>query len=183
MRAALRLLLVLASLLAPAAARSQEAAETDALAELAASLMAYEDGEWESRWEIFDADGEMVSEYVGTEVFTYTLDGKAALLETRSEGQSSWSQAVRFYNPQEKKIIFLSWSTEGDYWIMKQDVETGVVQSETKTLPDGRELILRFTTVRKTEDEQDVVMETSLDGGATWTLRTRQYLRRATGDA
>ena len=158
---------------------AQDPAVPDPLAEEAASLFAYEEGTWTSRWEILGPEGEVVSEFEGTEVFSYAMDGKALLLETRSEGQSSWSQSVRFYNPQERKIIFLSWSTEGDYWTMKQDVETEVLQSDPKTMPDGTELILRFRILRKTDDEQDVVMEYSKDAGESWVLRTRQYLRRA----
>ncbi len=45
-------------------------------------------------------------------------------------------------------------------------------------MPDGSEPILRFTIVHRAENEQDVVMEISADGGETWTQRTRQFMRR-----
>lgn len=171
-------LLVVAPRVVVPAAVAQQLMAPDPLAAKAAALFAYEDGTWESRWEVLDDEGNVVQEMSGTETFSYTMDGKAVLLETHTEGSSSFSHATRFYNPHEKKIVFVSISTEGDYWIMKQDAETEVVQSEPKLLPDGRTAIIRFTIVEKTEDEQDVVMEASTDGGKTWALRTRQYLRR-----
>ena len=164
--------------LAPAIGSSRTEPESDPLRAKADLLHAYEEGSWECRWEILDDDGEVVSEMVGREIFTPSLDGLALDVVTRVDGRDTWNQGVKFFSPQEKKIVFLDWGTDGDYWIMKQDVETGVVESEPKTLPDGRSLVLRFTVVRKTDNEQDVVMDMSTDGGSTWSRRTRQFMRR-----
>ena len=62
--------------------------------------------------------------------------------------------------------------------MMSQDLETETVISEPNLRPDGSALTIQFTITRKTENEQDVVMDFSSDGGKTWKRGTRQYMRR-----
>ena len=65
----------------PLNAAAQDNADTDLLAQKAKELFAYEVGTWDSRWERLDADGNVISEIQGTEVFSYTLDDTALYLE------------------------------------------------------------------------------------------------------
>lgn len=159
-------------------ALSQDTAPEDAFAAKAKALFDYEDGVWHSRWERLDPEGNVVSEFEGTEAFTWYLGDAVVELATEIPATDTSSRALRFYNPVEKKIIFMSVDEGGDYWLMKQDVETEVVQSEPHQNPDGSEIIIRFTTLRKTDNEMDVVMHYSLDDGANWTKSAMQYMRR-----
>lgn len=161
---------------------AQDGAPEDPFAAKAKALFEYEDGIWHSRWERLDPEGNVVSEFEGTEAFTWYLGDTVVELATKIPATNTNSRALRFYNPVEKKIIFMSVDEGGDYWLMKQDVETEVVQSEPHKNPDGSEMIIRFTTLRKTDDEMDVVMHYSLDDSASWTKGAMQYMRRVKGE-
>lgn len=157
---------------------AQESAAEDPLAAKARALFDYEDGVWHSRWERLDPEGNIVSEFEGTETFAWYLGDNVVELATVIPATDTNSRALRFYNPVEKKIVFLSVDEGGDYWLMKQDVETEIVQSEPHQNADGSEMIIRFTTLRKTESEMDIVMHYSLDAGDNWTKGAMQYMRR-----
>lgn len=159
---------------------AQQANAPDPLREKALELFKYETGVWRSRWETPRPDG-TVDIAEGGEIFTPTLDGSALELVTRTDGGAGWSKAIRFYSPREKQIVFISVSTAGDYFVMRQDVETEIVEYGPYTRADGREAMFRFRITRKTANEQDIVMEYSFDRGETWEVRRYQYMHRVDG--
>ena len=66
----------------------------------------------------------------------------------------------------------------GDYWVMRENPLTGVMISDPHINEDGSETIQMFTTVNRSENAFDVVMEASNDGGQTWTKGYTQKLTR-----
>ncbi len=162
----------------PGAAPAQEAPDADPLEEKAKALFDYEIGVWRSRWERVDAEGNVVASFDGTEVFSWYLDDKVVELVTEVPEAGQKSKALRFYSPREKKIVFWSVDANADHWLMSQDPVTEVVQSEPHPTSSGDDMIIRFTTLRKSPDSFDVVMHYSLDDGETWTKGAMQYLER-----
>lgn len=172
------LLGVVFACLAQAPALAQDAPEIDPLEEKARALFEYEMGVWRSRWERVDAEGNVVTSFEGTESFTWYLDDKVVELVTEVPEANQKSKALRFYSPREKKIVFWSVDANADHWLMSQDVETEIVQSEPHPASGGGDMIIRFTPLQKTPDSFDVVMHYSLDNGETWIKGAMQYLER-----
>ncbi len=164
---------------APAAEPAKEPAveAVDLARSKAVAIFDYELGSWHCRWEGLNRHGDVVNTFEGTETFSRTLDGKALKLVTRIDGREDWSQAIKFYSPKERQIVFIDVNTSGDYYVMKQDVDTATVQAETWRA-NGDSMLFRFVLTRKTENEQDVRMERSFDGGKSWMHVRNQYMRR-----
>lgn len=161
-------------------ASAHDGAEGDPLHAKADELHAYEAGTWQSRWERVDDAGNVTDVSTGVEIFSPTLNGTALELVTRIDGEEDWSRAIKFYNRKERKIVFIDVSSRGEYYVMKQDVETGTVVGRSQR-PGAEDSLFRFVTVRKTDDEMDVKMEFSEDGGQTWRHIRNQYMRRIGG--
>ena len=162
----------------PVSAPAQDAPDADPLEEKAKALFDYEIGVWRSRWERIDAEGNVVASFEGTEAFSWYLDDKVVELVTEVPEAGQKSKALRFYSPREKKIIFWSVDANADHWLMSQDPVTEIVQSEPHPTSGGGDMIIRFTTLRKSPDSFDVVMHYSLDNGETWIKGAMQYLER-----
>lgn len=163
------------------AAIADEPAQPETHAEKAKALFDYEIGVWRSRWERLDADGNVVAEFEGTETFSWYLDEVVVELATEIPELGQKSKALRFYSPREEQIVFWSVDKNADHWLMAQDVETEVVQSAPHPTSAGGEMIIRFTTLRKTPNAMDVEMHYSLDNGQSWTKGAMQYLEREQG--
>jgi len=148
----------------------------------AQELFAYQDGFWDSKWDWVDKDGKFLVSVTGTETFITILDGSVQELLNDVPDMGGKSKAVMTYNHEQGKIIFFSMGPKGDYWLMKQNPVTGAMVSEPHRNADGRTQIIRFTTVRKTNNEMDIVMERSMDDGASWTKVFTQYMVRRTAE-
>lgn len=144
----------------------------------AMDLFAYQEGVWNAKWDWYGPDGEIVGSIEGTEEFKPLVDEYSQMLINTIPSQNQTSYAMLSYNELEQKIIFLNVGAKGDYWIMRQDPETGTMISDPHLNPDGSEMIIKFTTLRQVEDAFDVQMESSTDSGETWTLGFKQYLTR-----
>lgn len=125
---------------------------------VAMDLFAYQAGTWTSKWEWVGPDGEVLGIMEGTEEFTPLVDKYSQMLTNKVPSMNQTSFAMLSYNPVEHKIAFLNVGANGDYWIMKQDPETGTMISEPHLNPDGVVMHLRFTTLRQEPDEMDVQM-------------------------
>ena len=148
----------------------------------AKALFSYQEGVWDSRWDWVDPDGKLLGTVKGTETFTTRLDGTVQELINDVPDMGPKTMAVMTYNEAEGKIIFFSMGAKGDYWVMKQDPVSGEMISQPHINPDGTTQIIRFTTQRKTDDQMDIVMESSKDGGRSWVKLFTQYMVRRTKD-
>ncbi len=144
----------------------------------AETLFAYQEGVWDSKWDWVDADGKLLGSLTGVETFTTILDGSVQEILNDVPDMGGKSKTVMTYNHAQQKIIFFSMGAKGDYWLMKQDPVTGNMVSEPHPNPDGTVQIIRFSTVRKTNNEIDIVMESSSDKGLTWVKLFTQYMVR-----
>ena len=148
----------------------------------ALDLFAWQEGRWASKWEWLDKDGNVVGTFEGEEEFKPLVDEYSQMMINRVPSQNQISYVLLSYNPVEHEIAFLNVGPKGQYWVMKQDPETMTMVSEPTLLPNGQEITLRFTTLRKDADSMDVQMERSLDRGQTWQVGFRQYMTRIKDD-
>lgn len=144
----------------------------------AIDLFLYQEGTWTSRWTYYDANGNVTGDVTGTETFSFLVDRYSQMLTNVIPARQHTSYAIRSFSPSEQHIILLNVGEGGDYWIMRQDPETGVMISEPRTQADGSTSVLMFTRVKKTENEMEVIMEHSRDGGKTWARGYVQTLTR-----
>ena len=161
---------------ADAAAISEDRAAE--IKQAAMDLFAYQLGRWDSRWDIYDGEGKIVRSFTGVEEFKPLVDDHSQMLINNVPEQDQTTYAMLSYNEIEHKIIFLNAGPRGDYWIMRQDPETGTMISEPHKNADGSEVIIKFSTLRQTADAFDVKMDISRDNGQTWQLVNKQYLTR-----
>ena len=148
----------------------------------AMDLFAYQLGRWDSRWDIYDGDGNIVRSFTGVEEFKPLVDDHSQMLINNVPEQNQTTYAMLSYNEIEHKIIFLNAGPRGDYWIMRQDPETMTMISEPHKNADGSEVILKFSTLRQTAEAFDMKMDISRDNGQTWQLVNKQYLTRKSDD-
>lgn len=148
----------------------------------ALKLFDYQEGHWNSKWEWLGPDGDILGTMQGTETFKSIIDENAQMLKSVVPAFEQTAYALLTYNEVEHKIIFMNAGAGGDYWIMKQDPETGTMVSEPHTNPDGTTTILRFTILRQTPDEMDIQMDSSKDGGQVWVVGFKQYMKRVKRD-
>lgn len=154
----------------------------DEIEKAAMDLFAYQEGKWTSKWDWLGPDGKLLGTLEGTETFSPLVDGYSQMLTNTVPSMNQTSYAMLSYNPVEQKIAFLNVGAGGDYWIMKQDPETGTMISDPHTNPDGSVTLLRFTTLRQEPNEMDIQMESSMDGGKTWTIGFKQSMTRVNAE-
>lgn len=169
------LAVILFNVIPLSAAVAQNEKDDDPLREKAMEFLSWEVGTWRSREEILDADGNLARTQEFTITYEWTLDNTALHMEVRDDGKKDWSQVIKFYSPKDKEIIFFDVSTTGEYYLMRQDVESKTVLIKPNELGD---FLFRLRHMRRTENELDFVIEYSNDDGQTWTLTRRTYSKR-----
>lgn len=138
----------------------------------------YQEGDWNSVWTYFDAEGNEAGRVEGTENFSFLVDKHSQMLTNVIPSLKHTSYAMLAYSPAEKHVIFLNIGPGGDYWVMRNNPQTGVMISDPHLNADGSRTIQMFTTLNRTENSFQVVMEASNDGGETWTKGYEQTLTR-----
>jgi hypothetical protein len=137
-------------------------------------------GAWTSHWDWLGEDGAISGTMDGVENYEFVIPDAVLMNTNTILGESpSVSKSLMFYNPVHEKIFFISVGPTGDHWILSKDVGSNVLVSDPHLLPDGRMLMIRFTTVEETPDAKTILMEASLDEGETWKPRFYQYMARA----
>lgn len=167
-------------MLAPAFVRASEEAASQKTKAL--EILSEEVGNWTSRWEWLGNDGEVVGTQEGEENFEELIPGAVFLNTNIINEPRSISKSMTFYNPVQDKIFFISVGQEGDHWILSKEVGSEVLTSDLHPLPDGRKLMIRFTTLEANPDSKKILMQRSWDSGSTWEDGFFQYMTR-TGTA
>lgn len=144
----------------------------------AIDLFIFQEGDWNSEWIYYDAEGKESSRISGTETFSFLVDKHSQMLTNVIPSLKHTSYAMLAYSPAEQHIIFLNIGPEGDYWVMRQNPITGVMISDPHLNPDGSETIQMFTYLSRNKNDFDILMERSVDGGQTWAKGYVQKLKR-----
>ena len=79
---------------------------------LALELFAYQDGEWNSEWVMFDAAGKETGRMAGEQSFSYIADKYSQLMTLEVPAVNHKSYTVRGYSALEGKIVSMN---EGNY--------------------------------------------------------------------
>lgn len=148
----------------------------------AIDLFLFQEGAWKSQWAYFDGTGNVVGEAAGTQMFSFLVDRYSQMVTTVIPSRQHTSYSMRAFSPAEQHIILLNVATEGEYRMMHQNPETGVMISEPKVGPDGANTVLMFTRTKKTDNEVEIIMERSADGGETWIKSSVQSMTRIIED-
>ena len=80
----------------------------------------------------------------------------------------------RFFDPIRQKLFWISVDNNGDQWSFVEEFDGKPSHSLPHLDADGSTTYLRFTALRETDDEVDVLMESSKDELA-WKPIFRQY--------
>lgn len=135
-------------------------------------------GEWESRWDWVDETGKVVYTEKGTEKAAFLIQDRVVEMTTTIVDRPAPTKAWMFFSTAEKKFYLVSVSREGDLWTFTGGLDKFVITSLPRTMPDGRQLMIRFSHDEVSHDQLGAVMEFSYDGGETWMVRCRQTLNR-----
>lgn len=135
-------------------------------------------GRWHFKTDFLSSKGEVRRTVEGTEEATFIIDRRVVELTTTIPAQNSFSKGWLFYNTAEQKFYLTSVDGKGDHWVLSGGLEKYQITSQPKKQSNGRELIIRFTHENIGEDSFEAIMETSIDGGESWWIRSKQYLTR-----
>lgn len=133
-------------------------------------------GKWEFRTDYLDRNGGVRRSIEGVEEAEYAIDGRVVELTTVVNG--SVSKGWLFYDIAQESFRLVSVDGQGNLWNFSGGLDAYVITSQPRRQANGRELTLRFTHSEITEDSFVAVMETSIDGGASWRTQSKQYLTR-----
>lgn len=148
----------------------------------ATEIMRKQVGTWKSRRDILDAKGNVTQTIEGTETISFAIEDRVLKVESEIPEQKTKSITLKFFKPAIGKFHFVSVDQSGVMWTFHEEVGLDDSWSDPHADPhadphvnaDKTKTHLRFTTLRKTDNEIDVVMESSSDQKA-WTKIFNQY--------
>ena len=153
----------------PKAEKSLEQLQTEAT-----EILRKQVGTWNCRLEMLDETGGVTRTIEGTETMSFAIEDRVLKIETEFPTEKRKSIALKFFKPETRRFRFVSVSQDGEMWTFHEEVGLDDSWSDPHVNSDKTVTHLRFTTLRKTEDEIDVVMEVSSDN-KTWTKIFKQY--------
>lgn len=136
-------------------------------------------GVWDCRWEFLDDDGGISATAEGTQTMAFVIED--AVMQIMMDVPEMQTQSVthRFFDPIRQKLFWISVDNSGDQWSFVEEFDGQPSYSLPHLDSDGVTTLLRFTVLRETMDEVDVVMELSTDE-KNWKPIFRQYRVRKT---
>ena len=131
-------------------------------------------GVWDCRWEFLDDDGEVASQASGTQAMSFVIDDSVMQVMMDVPEIQIKSVTHRFFDPLRQKLFWFSVDNHGDQWSFVEEFDDQPSHSLPHLNADGTTTFLRFTLLRETPDEVDVIMESS-DDEKSWQPIFRQY--------
>ena len=172
-----RLLLTLVSLAVSSIAVAGQTGA--ALPEEARKRLDYEVGDWRSKSEALDRNGQVTSTSYSRTQRRYVIPGRVLEISGVIEANSQTFRAWVYYSIQEKKYCLTSIDGNGSLWTFKGDLgQEFTWTSEPRKRPDGTTYQMRFTHYDFEENSFTALGERSFDGGKTWIAFSRQSLTR-----
>ena len=147
----------------------------EALQQQATELMRKDVGVWNARWEFLDGEGNIASEAKGTQTCKFVIADRVLQIIIDVPELDLQSVSHRFFKPADRLVHWLSVDKKGDFWEFIEDPITKMARSLPHLNEDGTTSVLRFTSLRETDDESDVLMELSNNEGQNWVPIFRQY--------
>ena len=131
-------------------------------------------GVWECRWEFLDDNGQIASTAQGVQSMSFIIDD--AVMQVMMDVPDMKIQSVthRFFDPLRQKLFWFSVDNHGDQWSFVEEFDGKPSHSLPHLDAEGTTTHLRFTALRETADEVDILMESSSDK-KTWKPIFRQY--------
>jgi len=187
--ACLALLLTLGAWQVPAAAGEADDAGRASLArmpkgelpgipEVAHERMRYLNGRWKVRTEFLDPNGKVIQTTNYLSEAHWLIQDRVVLLTHDAPEQGVLSKAMVFWSTDDKKFELVDVNQKGELWFLSGDLDEEVFTSAPKKMPNGRDIILKFTHFNIQPETFEVYMEYSYDDGATWTRGQHQHASR-----
>ena len=102
-------------------------------------------GTWESRWDYLDKEGNVRRSVAGTETMRYLVEGRVIGMSTRVPETGSYNESLVYFNVKEDRLYLVSVDPSGQLWKLTGEADGHVLAAEPVKLPDGREMMIRFT--------------------------------------
>ena len=125
--------------------------------------MASDVGIWNCRWEFLDEQQNIVSAGEGTQTVSFVIEGVVQQLFMDAPFLDTQSVTHRFFHKTKQVLFWTSVDRHGDLWEFVEDMDGGFSYSLPHDDGDGTQTWLRFSSLRETPDEVDVLMELSKD--------------------
>ncbi len=135
-------------------------------------------GHWEVETDFFGSDSEILGTYSGTYVFRWVVKDKIVSGHSQLPQLQQKNALLFFHRPETRELEMISVGLDGRPWRMIGPDDSEIRTTPNTTMPDGKQLILRFTRHSVKKDSFQSIMESSTDGGKTWQLGNRQRFRR-----
>lgn len=133
-------------------------------------------GEWTFVTKVFNRNGEVIREIEGRDKNRFVIADR--VVEHINRTGDATSRGLMFYNFREKRFQMTSVDKSGDLWILSGGLDKYILTSRARKRPNGSESMIRFVHENIQADSFEAKMEISFDGGETWRLRSRQFLKR-----
>jgi len=154
-----------------------DAQDSDPALSAAEEFLTYHLGRWESNTTYFDKDGNVVREEVEGNGEKVLIPGQVNLHFSYNNDETV-NTAFRFYSPEDDKLYMIDVTADGRWWVLSSTPGSDVAYSQEKSLPDGREVILKITHFNTRPNAFEAIAEVSFDHGESWQKYSHQDYRK-----
>lgn len=120
-------------------------------------------GTWDCHWEFLDQEGGIASTASGTQTMTFVIEDSIMQIMMDVPEMGIQSVTHRFFDPVREKLFWVSVDNHGDHWSFVEEFDDQPSYSLPHSDLEGTTTYLRFTLLRETDNEVDVLMESSED--------------------
>ena len=142
--------------------------------------MKHDVGQSDCRWEFLDDDEAVSANVEGTQTMSFVIEDSVMQVFMDVPEMATQSVTHRFFDPIRQKLFWNSVDNQGEQWSFVEELDGKPSYSLPHLDSEGVTTFLRFSLLRETPDEVDVLMEMSLDEKA-WKPIFRQYRIRRLG--
>lgn len=142
--------------------------------------MKHDVGVWDCRWEFLNDEGEVSVTAEGTQAMSFVIENAVMQIIMDVPEMKIQSVTHRFFDPRRQKLFWISVDKNGEPWSFVEELDGKPSRSLPHLDSDGLTTHLRFTALRETADEVDILMERTTDE-TTWKPIFRQDRVRQVG--
>ena len=131
--------------------------------QLALEKLKQDIGDWDCRWDFLDDEGNLSTSAHGTQKMSFVIADSIMQVVMDVPEMGTQSVTLRFFDPDRQTLFWISVDNQGDQWSFVEELDGKPSYSLPHVDSEGSTTQLRFTTLRETADEVDVLMELSSD--------------------
>ena len=139
-------------------------------------------GLWNVETDFIGDNGTVAASVTGQYRFGWVVPDRVVSGMSTIPELNQASAILFFVRPSRHEIEMTSVGPDGTLWRMIGPDDSETRTTPNRTMSDGSTLMLRFTRYDVTPNSFQSRMESSTDGGATWSIGNRQRFVRAEDD-